>query len=135
LELSTSSILHASGVPSRSPVDQCRMRGLMNTIIKKMLPLIDILLAPFVFCSAFVLKSVRTIGVASLPISKRIMLSVGVFPIRDHYYEPLFNPRHINKPLSDDRCLPGTSALIRIDPLMLKKLTHPPFHSIFCSAF
>jgi len=79
----------------------------MNTIIKKMLPLIDILLAPFVFCSAFVLKSVRTIGVASLPISKRIMLSVGVFPIRDHYYEPLFNPRHINKPLSDDRCLPG----------------------------
>jgi len=28
-----------------------------------------------------------------------------------------------------------SSALIRIDPLMLKKLTHPPFHSIFCSAF
>jgi hypothetical protein len=27
------------------------------------------------------------------------------------------------------------SALIRIDPLMLKKLTQPPLHSIFCSAF
>jgi len=29
----------------------------------------------------------------------------------------------------------GAWALIGIDPLMLKKLTHPPFHSIFCSAF
>jgi S1-C subfamily serine protease len=27
------------------------------------------------------------------------------------------------------------SVLIRIDPLMLKKVTHPPFHSIFCSIF
>jgi hypothetical protein len=30
---------------------------------------------------------------------------------------------------------PITSVLIRIDPLMLKKVTHPPFHSIFCSIF
>jgi len=28
-----------------------------------------------------------------------------------------------------------SSALIRIDPLMLKKLTQPPLHCIFCSNF
>ncbi|SHH57664.1 Methyltransferase domain-containing protein [Chryseolinea serpens] len=35
------------------------------------------------------------------------MVSVGIMPIRDHYYEPLFNKKHLIKPLSDDRTLPG----------------------------
>lgn len=32
---------------------------------------------------------------------------MGVFPIVDHYYEPLFNPAHLRKPLSEERDLPG----------------------------
>ena len=42
-----------------------------------------------------------------MPLCKRALVNVGVFPIRDHYYEPLFNDRHIRRPLSDDRVLPG----------------------------
>jgi hypothetical protein len=33
--------------------------------------------------------------------------TLGVFPIRDHYYEPLFSSRHIRAPLDRDRVLPG----------------------------
>ena len=40
-------------------------------------------------------------------ISRFIFYKVGVFPIIDHYYEPLSNPRHLTRPLSDDRNLPG----------------------------
>ncbi len=34
-------------------------------------------------------------------------MKIGVFPIIDHYYEPLFHPRHIEQPLTEDRNLPG----------------------------
>ena len=34
-------------------------------------------------------------------------MAVGVFPIRNHYYEPQFDSRQNTKPLSQDRILPG----------------------------
>ena len=42
-----------------------------------------------------------------MPISKAIFKAVGVFPITDHYYEPLFNDKHLKLPLNQDRWLPG----------------------------
>jgi predicted O-methyltransferase YrrM len=32
---------------------------------------------------------------------------MGLFPIRDHYYQPLFNDAHLVKPLTEGRTLPG----------------------------
>ncbi|GAG40828.1 unnamed protein product, partial [marine sediment metagenome] len=34
-------------------------------------------------------------------------MKIGVFPIMDHFYEPMFNPNHLIHPLSEDRLLPG----------------------------
>ncbi len=78
-------------------------------IIAKYFPfaLLDILLLPFVYPAGFVLKKVREIGVRRLPRCKNALLSVGVFPIRNHYHEPFFDPRQLRSPLSDDRNLPG----------------------------
>jgi hypothetical protein len=45
--------------------------------------------------------------VQRLPISRRILIAIGAFPIRDHYGEPLFNPRHLRRPLDEPRELPG----------------------------
>lgn len=43
-----------------------------------------------------------------MPVSKAIFNKVGVFPIRDHYYEPMFNyPAHLFHSLRDERQLPG----------------------------
>ncbi|MEJ2182597.1 MAG: class I SAM-dependent methyltransferase [Nitrospirota bacterium] len=39
--------------------------------------------------------------------TKNIFCSVGIFPISDHFYEPLFNPAHLRKSLREDRHLPG----------------------------
>ncbi|MDR1673801.1 MAG: class I SAM-dependent methyltransferase [Bacteroidales bacterium] len=79
----------------------------LKKILKGNLWVIDIVMSPFVWEAAMIMKMVRRCGVGKLPISKKVLLSVGVFPIRDHYYEPLFNPRHLKKPLSDERQLPG----------------------------
>jgi hypothetical protein len=69
--------------------------------------LIDIILSPFVLLSAYILKFVRSKGLHKLKISKAILLKVGVLPIRDHYYEPLFNPVHLKNSLATERKLAG----------------------------
>lgn len=67
----------------------------------------DVLLLLLVYPAALLLKGIRWIGVARLPLCKRALMQVGVFPIRNHYYEPLFDARHLDKPLDQDRELPG----------------------------
>jgi predicted O-methyltransferase YrrM len=42
-----------------------------------------------------------------MPLSKWIFKKVGVFPITNHYYEPLFDDRLLKQPLDRDRFLPG----------------------------
>ncbi|MCK5084569.1 MAG: class I SAM-dependent methyltransferase [Candidatus Pacebacteria bacterium] len=70
-------------------------------------PIVDIILSPVVVLSAIVLKLARRIRISRLPFCKKILFKIGVFPVRDHYYEPLFNPKYIKKPLDEKRDLPG----------------------------
>jgi len=71
------------------------------------LRILDILLAPLVACSAVCLKLIRQVGIQRMPIARATLRKVGVFPIRDHYYEPLFHPRHLRRPMNTIRELPG----------------------------
>lgn len=80
---------------------------MIKNIFKACAPAIDLLLAPFVAASGWLLLMVRRLGLTRLPVSKRILLSIGVYPLRDHYYEPLFDTRHLRYPLSEVRSLPG----------------------------
>lgn len=75
--------------------------------MKKLLPVLDILLLPFVYLAGVLLKRVRVTGLHRLPWSRHVLLHLGVVPISDHYYEPFFNPRHLKHPLSQERPLPG----------------------------
>lgn len=91
-------------MPAKKPA---KMKQLRRAIRAQLLPLVDLIFSPFIFLAAILLKRVRRIGVHKLPISKNILLNVGVFPVQDHYYEPLFNHKDLIHPLSDDRLLPG----------------------------
>lgn len=79
----------------------------MNSIAQKLLPIADFVILPFVYPAALILKGVRRAGVHRLPLCKKALLQVGVFPIRNHYYEPLIDSRQLTRPLSEDRNLPG----------------------------
>ena len=46
-------------------------------------------------------------GVQNLPHTKNALMNVGVFPIRDHYYEPQFDNRNPSPDFSQDRNLRG----------------------------
>ena len=66
---------------------------------------LDILVSPAVFVGALPLKFVRSLGIADFPLSKAALLKVGVFPIQNHFYEPLFDTRGL--PPRTKRDLPG----------------------------
>lgn len=84
-----------------------RSRSVKPLIERFVIPAGDIVLAPLVFLAACLLKLVRRVGVYRMKISRAILLKVGVFPIRDHYYEPMFDPRHLRHQLDHVRSLPG----------------------------
>jgi len=79
----------------------------MSHLKVKIAPLLDIVLAPFTLFGALLLGLIRRLGISRMPVSKKIIDRVGVFPIRDHYHEPLFKASHMRKSLREDRDLPG----------------------------
>jgi hypothetical protein len=71
-------------------------------------PVIDVCMSPVVLVSALVMWVVRRLGIWRLPVSKSIFNYVGIYPIRDHYYEPMFSyKKHLRHSLRDSRNLPG----------------------------
>ena len=84
-----------------------RPRPIKRIIVRRIVPVMDWLLAPLVFCSALLMKTIRRVGIHRMSVSRAILHRVGVFPIRDHYYEPLFNQERLPHPLDHDRRLPG----------------------------
>jgi hypothetical protein len=79
----------------------------MIKLVIRILPAVDIFLVPFVYPAAWLMKMVRRAGIHRLPFCKSVLLSVGVFPVRNHYYEPQFDYRSKKRSLSQDRVLPG----------------------------
>ena len=69
--------------------------------------IIDWLASPFTVIAGVWFKYLRKLGFQHLPVSKKLLLKIGVFPVRDHYYEPLVNPAHLRYPLDRDRLLPA----------------------------
>jgi predicted O-methyltransferase YrrM len=69
--------------------------------------LIDFALVPIAATASLALRAIRQTGFGRMPLTLRVFRKVGIYPLLDHYYEPLFNPAHLRKPLSEDRELLG----------------------------
>ncbi|PCJ70527.1 MAG: hypothetical protein COA62_08085 [Rhodobiaceae bacterium] len=70
---------------------------------RKIAVLIDLILAPVTFLAALYFKLSRRRGFGRRPASSAIFRLLGVLPISDHYYEPLF----IKPSKAISRALPG----------------------------
>lgn len=80
---------------------------LIRRFVLMLLPFADIVLAIFVIPTALLLKYIRVAGIRHMPLCKRALFWVGVFPIRNHYYEPKFDHRSPQREFSEDRLLPA----------------------------
>jgi hypothetical protein len=82
-----------------------------NKFKKVILVSLDLFMFPFTYVSLLWLKFVREriVGLwhSESSISLFLFKKVGVFPITDNFYEPLFNTETLNRSLRDDRELPG----------------------------
>lgn len=77
----------------------------MNSFLTKTIDLIGL---PITFCATIWLKFIRLYILPVGERSEKIMMRLGLFPLLDQYYEPLINPKkHLTRPLSEDRVLPG----------------------------
>ncbi|PKV62743.1 class I SAM-dependent methyltransferase [Pontibacter ramchanderi] len=80
---------------------------MLKKLAHKFIPALDVLLYPVTYAAALWFLFIRKYGVQKMPASRSAFWKIGVFPIRDHYYEPLFNPKHLNLKTRDKRNLPG----------------------------
>ena len=96
-------------------------KALKKIVMKYLFLLFDLFISVLVLSSALLLKIIRRVGIWRLPLSKSIFNAVGIYPIRDHYYEPMFNPKYLRHPLSDIRNLPGIDWNVDTQLALLKQ--------------
>ena len=78
-----------------------------SSLIARLSAVADPVLALFVVPAGLLLKAVRRVGLHRLPLCRKILLRIGVLPIRHHYYEPLFREIDSRYPKDRERALPG----------------------------
>ena len=83
------------------------IHGPALVIARAVLPVTDLALAPIAITASLIMRLIRQIPPRRLPRTLKTFRKLGVFPILDHYYEPLFNPAHLRNSLSIDRDLAG----------------------------
>lgn len=79
----------------------------LKSIARLLKPVADLVLSPLTLLGSIYFYLLKRFGLKQLPVSRYIFNTVGMFPLVDHYYEPLFNPKHLSHPLDADRSLPG----------------------------
>jgi predicted O-methyltransferase YrrM len=81
--------------------------NLIQIILNKLKSPIDIFFSIILIPASIIMLLYRRFGSHKLLLSKNILNYFGIFPLRNHYYEPLFNFKQLKKKLYKDRNLPG----------------------------
>jgi hypothetical protein len=89
---------------------------------KKLSSLIaDVVLSPLILVAAVILRQARKSGIHKRPVSRWIFERLGVFPLRDHYYEPLFRTRQLDPGFRERRELPGVDLNLDVQLALLER--------------
>lgn len=67
----------------------------------------DILTYPVTLVAGLQGRTLRRYGIVHFPLGRKLLLRLGVFPIRRHFYEPLFHPDDLGESFASQRHLPG----------------------------
>lgn len=99
------------------------MKSMLKTIKNNLRGIIDLFLSIVIIPSAFLLLIFRKRKASKFPMTTKVLRKIGVFPIRNHYYEPLFDVKLLSAPLDLDRHLPGIDFNLSKQLVLLKNLT------------
>jgi hypothetical protein len=68
--------------------------------------IVDIMIAIFALPAGMLLRRARRAW-AHVPLTRRVLRIAGVFPLREHYYEPVVFAENLRRPLEQERFIPG----------------------------
>jgi hypothetical protein len=85
---------------------------------------IDVLLLPLVLLQAPFARLFRYVGPQRLPATRWLYRQLGIWPLRRHYYDPLFDPRDLSGSLDVVRVLPGIDWNVEQQLQILSKMTY-----------
>ena len=83
---------------------------------------IDIVLIPITFVSGYFLFFYRWVGSKRFPLNTKLLKKIGIFPIRDNFYEPLFNDIHLKDSFQHKRILSSIDFKLTNQLSFLKQL-------------
>lgn len=95
-----------------------------SSVKKLLISIFDKFLFIMVIPSALILKLYRRLGSKDMQLSSYILKNIGLFPIRNHYYEPSFKYTEMDKKLLTERNLPGIKFNIRNQINFLNELNY-----------
>ena len=72
------------------------MKIIIKNFIKNFSIIFDLLIFPFCLLASIIFKVYRNLGVSNLNLTTRLIRWLGIFPIRNHYYEPQFIHEKVN---------------------------------------
>ncbi len=98
------------------------MKKSLRYLFLKLGSIIDVAFAIVVMPAAYIMLLYRRVGSSRLPKTTGLLKRIGIFPIRNHYYEPLFDDRHLSDPLDKPRALAGIDFNISGQLELLKQL-------------
>jgi len=86
--------------------------------------IIEVTLFPITLFSAIWMKFLTFGGIDRSILAEKTFLCFGILPIRDHYYQPLINPKkHLTKSLREDRVLKGLDFNIKVQLNLLNQFS------------
>ena len=86
--------------------------------------LTDLVLAPLCYLCGWPMKGVRRLGMHRFPVTRKALEAAGVFPVRDHYYEPLFRKQALADACRAERSLPGVDFNVEGQLELLSRFTY-----------
>ena len=90
--------------------------------IENLFRIVDFIILPLTFLSAWHLKMLRKYTQQRFPLSHRAIDKIGIYPLIDHYYEPLIKTERLKRPIQRKRHLPGIAVDLDITGKELIKL-------------
>jgi len=78
-----------------------------KSLALSLLPAADALLVPVVYPAGLIMRGIRRAGIHRMPLCRKAFRAAGVFPVRNHYYEPQFALPLLSDSTNPPRDLPG----------------------------
>jgi hypothetical protein len=101
--------MHDGGSPGNAVTESAAPRQpapRTRPIQKMRRAVVDFIIAVFALPAGLLLRRARRAW-PYMPLTRKVLRFAGVFPVREHFYEPVTHAQDLRRPLDEERTIPG----------------------------